>query len=163
MGDMGSAGDALVSLIAAQTEQTVYDVVTEAVHELLPGSMVICSVLMPSGDEFRVTAMAGVDGYLGRVIALVGLDPTTISYGMADRRPEDLASYRSGRLEKVPGGLYTLSLRKIPKPGCAALERLLGIEEVFAIGFAWRDLHVAAVERRVLQCLRTEDARLTAA
>jgi PAS domain S-box-containing protein len=89
--------------------------------------------------------MAGVDGYLGRVIALVGLDPTAISYSMADMRPEDLASYCSGRLEKVPGGLHTLSLGRIPKPACAALERLLGIEEVRAVGFAWGDLHYGGV------------------
>jgi len=71
VGDMGSAGHALVRLIAAQTERDVYDVVTDAVHGQLPGSMVVCSALVPSGDEFRVSAMAGMDGYLGRVIAPV--------------------------------------------------------------------------------------------
>ena len=52
-------------------------------------------------------------------------------------RPEDLASYRSGKLEKVPVRLHTLSLRRIPKPACAALERLHGSEyEGSGIGLA---------------------------
>ena len=62
--------------------------------------------------------MAGLDGYLARAVALLGIDPTPISYEMADMSAEDLASYRSGRLERVPGGIHTLALGKIPKPAC---------------------------------------------
>ena len=102
MGDMGSAGGALVSLIAAQTEQDVYDVAAETVHELLPGSMVVCSALMPSGDEFKVTAMAGLDGYLGCVIALAGLDPTAISHRMAACGPRTWPATGPGSSRRSP-------------------------------------------------------------
>jgi PAS domain S-box-containing protein len=135
----------LASLIAAQTEQDVYEAVVGAVHDMLPGSKVVCSALEASGDCFRVVAMAGLDDYMGRAISLLGLDPTAISYEMADMRPEDVAGYRSGRVEKVRGGIHALSLGKIPKPASAALERLLGIGEVYAIGFAWDHFHYGGV------------------
>jgi len=145
VGDAGPAGGALVSLIGAQTEQEACDAVVAAVHGLLPDSKVICSALDPSGDRFRVASLAGTEGYLGRAVALLGIDPTAISYEMADMSPEDLASYRSGRLERVPGGIHTLALGKIPKPAALALQRLLGIDDVYAIGFAWENLHYGGV------------------
>ena len=145
MGDAGPAGDVFVSLIAAQTEQDVYDAVVAAVHGLLPDGKVICSALEPSGDRFRVVSLAGTDGYLARAVALLGVDPTTTSYEMADMSPGDLASYRSGRLERVPGGIHALALGKIPKPAAVALERLLGIGDIYAIGFAWGDLHYGGI------------------
>jgi PAS domain S-box-containing protein len=145
VGDSWPAGGALVSLIGAQTEQDACDAVVAAVHGLLPDSKVICSALDPSGNRLRVVSLAGTDGYLARAVALLGIDPTEISYEMADMGPEDLASYRSGRLEEVPGGIHTLALGKIPKPAAVALERLLGIGDVYAIGFAWEDLHYGGI------------------
>ena len=56
-------------------------------------------------------------------------------------RPEDVVRYRSGRLENVAGRLYTLALGQLPKAACAAVERLAGITAIYAIGFAWDDLH----------------------
>jgi PAS domain S-box-containing protein len=135
----------LASLIGAQREQDVYDAVVKEIHGLLPGSVVICSALQPSGTEFRVAARAGLDNHLARVIALIGLDPTAMSFQMAEMRPEDLASYRSGRLEEVRGGIHTLSLGRIPKPACVALGRLLGVGDIYAIGFAWEDFHYGGI------------------
>ena len=88
----------------------------------------------------------GSTGYLGRAIALLGLDPTAISYRMADMRPEDLASYRSGRLEQVDGGLHTLVARQVPEAGlrrARAPARHPG--GIYAIGFAWDELHYGGV------------------
>ena len=45
----------------------------------------------------------------------------------------------------MPGGVQTLSLGRIPKPACRALERLLGVGDVYAIGFAWEDFHYGGV------------------
>jgi PAS domain S-box-containing protein len=141
LGEVESAGGALVSLIAAQREQDVFDTIVGVVHDLMPGSMVVCSALSPSGTDFDVVALAGLDSRLARAVKLLGWDPTRVSYSMTEMRPEDLASYRSGRLELVQGGLHTLALGKIPKPASKALERLLDIGDVYAIGFAWEDFH----------------------
>jgi PAS domain S-box-containing protein len=145
VGDVGPAGDALVSLIAAQTEQDVYDAVVEVIHEALPGSIVICSALEAPSDRFRVVATAGLDGHMGRVVSMLGLDPTTVSYGLADMRPEELDAYRSGNLEWVEGGIHALSLGTLPGPACAGIERLLGIGSIHAIGFAWEGFHYGGV------------------
>jgi PAS domain S-box-containing protein len=142
---VGSADGALVSLIGVDKEQDVYDTVVDAVEGLLPGSMVIASALEPSGDSFRVVAFAGLSGHIQTAVKLLGVDPTALSYSMDDMRPEDLSSYRSGRLERVPGGFHTLALGKLPRPACSALERALGIGDVFAIGFAWDDFHYGGV------------------
>jgi PAS domain S-box-containing protein len=143
--DVGSAGGVLVSLIGAQSEQDVHDIIVEAVHGLAPGSKVVSSALMPSGLEFRMLSMAGLDTWFARMVSLLGTDPRSINFKVADMRPEDLASYRSGRLELIPGGIHTLALGKIPKPASAALERLLDVGDVYSIGFAWEDFHYGGV------------------
>jgi PAS domain S-box-containing protein len=145
VGDVEAAGGVLVSLIAAQTEQDVHDAVVRAVRESLPGCVALVSALDPAGERFRIVAMAGLDGFMSRAVALLGMDPTAFTYELAEMCPEDMASYRSGRLEMVPGGIRTLSLGKIPRPACTALERLIGIGEVYAIGFAWDDFHYGGV------------------
>jgi PAS domain S-box-containing protein len=145
LGDVKYVDEALVSLIDARKEQDVYDAVVGAVRGLLPGSVVVASALETDGTDFRVTAISGLDKGIGAAIELLGFDPTAITYRMADMRPNDLASYRSGRLEKVPGGLHTLSLGKFPKPACFAVERALGVKGIYAIGFAWEDLHYGGV------------------
>jgi PAS domain S-box-containing protein len=137
--------EALVSLIGARTEQDVYNIVAEAIRCLLPGCIAVASALKTDGTDFRVTAIAGLDRGIGPAIELLGFDPTTITYRMADMRPDDLANYRSGRLERVVGGLHTLLLGKFPKPVCVALERVLGVKAIYAIGFAWEDLHYGGV------------------
>lgn len=74
-----------------------------------------------------VTAIAGPDKGIGPAIKLLGVDPTAITYSMAAMRPDDLASYRSGRLERVVGGLHTLLLGRFPRPICIAVERALKV------------------------------------
>jgi PAS domain-containing protein len=52
-----------------------------------------------------------------------------------------LRLYRSGRLEVLEGGLFTLMTGLVPKPACRMVEKLLRVQKVYAMGFIHKDEH----------------------
>ena len=140
MGDVRIVDATLVDLIAAENEQDVYDAVVEGVHRLLPDGLILVSTLRPDGDSMRVVATSGLDGRLSSIAAIFGLDPTATTYSLADMPPDLEPSYLSGRLERLPHGVYSLALGRLPRAACAAAERLLGIKAVYTVGFSRGDL-----------------------
>ena len=161
MGDVRIVDATLVDLIAAENEQDVYDAVVEGVHRLLPDGLILVSTLRPDGDSMRVVATSGLDGRLSSIAAIFGLDPTTTTYSLADMPPDLEPSYRSGRLERLPHGVYSLALGRLPRAACAAAERLLGIKAVYTVGFSWGDLHYGVLAHRPPEAsgsLRRSDA-----
>jgi PAS domain S-box-containing protein len=140
VGDVRIVDATLVDLIAAESEQDVYDAVVEGVHRLLPDGMFLVSTLLPDGDSMRVVATSGLDTRLSSIAAVFGLDPTAITYSLADMPPDIKPSYLSGRLERLPHGVYSLALGRLPRAACAAAERLLGIRAVYTVGFSRGDL-----------------------
>ena len=156
MDELHIIDEALVAIIAAQTEEDVQRAVLGAARSLLPDSILVASGLLPDGDAMRVTATAGLDSFIFKAAQLLGADPTRMTYSLADMTPDDLAIYRTGRLERVPDGLYTLTLHKLPRAACRAVERLTGVRETWAVGFAWEGVHYGGLSIGLLG-----DAELT--
>ena len=133
--------EALIGLIGAGDEGDVYRAVVEAVHALEPDTYLAASSLSPDGTYFEVNATAGLEGVLGPMRKLLGGDPLARTFPLREMRPEDDAAYRTGRVETVEGGLYSVLLGGFPKAACAAVERLLGIRTIQAVGFCWNDMN----------------------
>jgi len=145
MTDARTIDAALVALIGAESEQAVYEAVVTSVHSLLPDAYIAASALSPDGEAFTLTATAGLESVLDPLQRALDVDLMSREFRSRDMRPEDFESYRSGRLERVEGGLYTLSLGQIPESACAVAERLLGVGTVFAIGFAWDEMNYGSL------------------
>ena len=141
MGDVRIIDEALVALIGAEDEQAVYAAVLEAAHALEPGTRLAVTSLSQDGTYFEVTATAGMDGLLGPVRKLLREDPLSMQFPLRDLSPDDRAAYRTGRIEKVEGGLYTVVLGRFPRTLCAAAERLLGVQDIFSVGFCWDEMN----------------------
>lgn len=137
MGGHQPFDDTLVALIGADDEGSVYDAIVRAVQALLPRSIVIASSARRGGGEFRVEAIAGLGGHLATARKILGVDPLAMTYRMDEMAAEEIAAYRTGRLRRLEGGLYAMSLHKYPRAACAAVERALGIASIYSIGFAW--------------------------
>jgi len=141
VGDVRIIDEALVALIGAEDEQAVYAAVLEAAHALEPGTRLAVTSLSQDGTYFEVTATAGMDGLLGPVRKLLREDPLSMQFPLRDLSPDDRAAYRTGRIEKVEGGLYTVVLGRFPRTLCAAAERLLGVQDIFSVGFCWDEMN----------------------
>jgi PAS domain S-box-containing protein len=139
--DIGLVDETLVDLLAAREEQDVYEAVARAVRRLVPGAYVAISRLSLDGEYFSVAETAGLERLTQPLKKVFGTDLAAATFPVRDMRPQDVATYLSGRLEELDGGLYRLMLRRFPKPACAAAERLLGITAIYVAGFAWDDMN----------------------
>jgi PAS domain S-box-containing protein len=139
--DIGLVDETLVELLSARGEQDVYEAIARAVRRLVPGAYVAISRLSLDGEYFRVAETAGLQHLTQPLKKVFGTDLAAATFPVRDMRPQDLATYLSGRLEELDGGLYRLMLGRFPKAACAAAERLLGIASIYVVGFAWDDMN----------------------
>ena len=137
--------DALVALVGAETEQALHEALAVTIHELLPGSFIVVHTLVQGTDHYQVTTTAGLERVLQPAGRLIGFDPLKATYSLDGMDAEDVALYRTGRVEHLPGGLYELTLHKLPKAACLAIERLANIRGSYAIGFVWEESHYGGV------------------
>ncbi len=109
----------------------------EMIREVNPDSYVMVSLFDPAVNAIRVRALAGLGKMADRVFKILGGKPADIQINVSDNSLDsDLnALYTSGKLERVPDGLYDLTRGAIPRKLCKSAERLMGVGEVYIAGF----------------------------
>jgi GAF domain-containing protein len=115
----------------------ISQLLADKVHEVNPDSYVMVSLYDPEVDAIRVRALSGLGQMTDRVFNTLGIKPANLRVNVLDN---DLDSdlnqlYTSGKLERVPDGLYDLTRGMIPRKLCKSAERLLGVGEVYIAGF----------------------------
>jgi len=109
----------------------------DMIREVNPDSYVMVSLYDSEVDDIRVRALAGLGDMADRVFNTLGIKPSNLRVNVLDKDLDsDLNTlYTSGKLERVPDGLYDLTRGMIPRKLCKSAERLLGVEEVYIAGF----------------------------
>lgn len=118
-----------------------YALIGQKIHELIGSGYVIVSALDEPTQSTRVVEMFGTAPEQKAILDKLGFDPTQIPFPLQDMPAEALQSYRGGKLELFPGGLYDLLQHKVPKAVCEDLETSLHVEKSYLIGFVWDHLH----------------------
>ena len=115
----------------------ITQLLAEKIHEVNPDSYVMVSLYDPEVDDIRVRAFAGLGQMTDRVFSILGVKPSNLRVKeLENDLDSDLnALYTSGKLERIPDGLYDLTRGTIPKKLCKSAERLLGVGEVYIAGF----------------------------
>ncbi len=121
--------------------EAIYRLVGEKIQQLIGHGYTLVSMLDETQQAMRIVGTFGLGKGYARLARRFKLDPTQMTFAVSEMSEAELRLYRSGKLEKLTGGLYSLSTRKIPQPLCAAIEKTLNITEIYSIGFAWNDLH----------------------
>ena len=104
MGKTTAVNKTLVELLAAETEQDVYNAVVDGVRSFNPEAFVVVSTLLPDGDSVRAVASAGLDGRIGQVARLLGADPMAVEYSLSDMPAEDRRGLSERPAVAAPGG-----------------------------------------------------------
>ncbi len=128
------------SLVSSRNLSEVFNLAGKAFHALVPDAMLIMSKPV-NGDviSMQMAWQFGCDRYLDAVKAILRVDPFQMTFSHSRATPEELLFFRDGKLHHLENGLRDFSLRVIPKPVCFALEKLLGIVEIHAMGLSWND------------------------
>ncbi len=112
--------------------------VARTIQALNQKSFIVVSLYDPEIDAVRIRAAAGFEKVMDRIKKIAGLDFTRLTFE-PEKMEEVKNLFLTGRLEKIPGGLHTIMEKKIPKAVCKAAEKLMGIDNVYSIGFALED------------------------
>jgi len=118
-----------------QNIDTICNYIGEVIYKINPGAYVAVSLYDPEIDAVRIRSLVGFDKYIHRLSKMTGKDPTQLSFH-PDRMKEMVNVYTSGKLEHIKNGLYILMEGKVPKIVCRTAERLLGVENIYSVGFA---------------------------
>ena len=117
----------------------IYDFVGNKIYELVENAYVF---VVSYNDDRKSLSICHQNG-LGEFIPLVGkilkMDPYEFELVLPEMDPDDLSLLKTNSLNNIPGGLYTLSGKKVKKNICKTIESMLGIKAVYAIGFSWKD------------------------
>lgn len=116
----------------------------ESVYSVNKETYVIVTLYDPSRGGVRIRSMHGFGKILGKALDILGKDPRNSTF-----HPEQMEDfqdyYTSGKLERIPDGLYTLTEKKFPEKLITAVEKILGIEGVYTVGFALKDKPVGGI------------------
>lgn len=116
----------------------------DLVSSFNPGAVIAVSYYDEDLDGIRVNAVRGLDDHLlHKAAQLLGFD---LESGLSSLKAQELPESREmgglfvgGELQHVPEGIYDLSFRQYPKKVCALVEKILGVEEIYSVGFSRQD------------------------
>jgi len=133
--DLKSLSKMAVGIVEISFEEDIYEFIAKQLKELVGNCMVIMNSFDEESNTFCVRSVLGIAKHMDRVLKILGRHPVGMSMPINDEAREGLTS---GKLEKVPGGFYELSIGSISKPACSAIEKLLGLGDAYAMGFSWK-------------------------
>jgi PAS domain S-box-containing protein len=122
--------ESAVEFVKLTPDGDIYTLVAEKIHELDKSSIVAVNTYDEASDSVRVRALVGLGKYTRAVSQIMGSNPVGRCFPLDDAAREGLGQ---GKLLKIPGGIYDIS-PGIPKVICQAIEKLLGLGDVYAMG-----------------------------
>jgi PAS domain S-box-containing protein len=124
--------ESAMALLGCESEEDVYDVICDFMVRLVPGAMIVVNEITPDLSSFEMRRLAGVEDSLpAKAADLVGFDAIGTRSQIS---PTLRAQLLSGSLTSVPGGFVGVALNGIPSSVSAAVSRLFGMHELFAVG-----------------------------
>lgn len=140
-------------MLDATSDQDIYTIIADSVKILIPECRFILSWIQPDGNNVRIVEHHGFDPFVEKIIQLLGIDPYTIDFPLDELTDDEMKQYRSRHLNLYRDGIYSLSVGKIPRPVCAVIEQILGVEEVYAMGFSVEETHYGGMMILVSQAM----------
>lgn len=133
--------DTIVAASRVEDVDEIMEMVADTIHSINPDTIVTVTLFDDRLDAVRVRAIRGMGERLSKVFDLLGGDLSTLTLPASkmDQMGGISSLYTTGKLEKVPSGIYGLTLGTMPKTACKAVERLLGVDRVYTVGFSLGD------------------------
>lgn len=125
--------------------QDIYDIIAEKTQAFIGDSIVLISRLDNAVRGFRIASYAGLNEPIEKIVQAVKFDPTKIVYELDRIGDERLKPFRSGKLERIKGGLYEFGVGIVPKIVCDVLEKIIKADFLYVIGFVSKNTHFGSV------------------
>ncbi|MFO8132615.1 MAG: PAS domain S-box protein [Thermoplasmatota archaeon] len=134
--EMRVISDTAMQLNTCGTIREICRLTGDAIRTFNPDAYVIVTAPDRLGGDIRIQYTTGFSPFLERLTRLVGMNPRHMTFSVEDMTEAERELFTAGRLVEMTGGLYALSTRKMPRPVCQGIERLLDIDAIYTMGFA---------------------------
>lgn len=135
MQDLQFLSNTALEFLTLSSEANVYQHIGEKLREIVSESIVTVNSYDPTSGSFVLRAVAGLGKYNETLVHLIGRDPIGMSFKVNGE--EAISNLLTGKLFKVPSGLHEVTFREIPQRIAHEVEKILGIGEIYGIGFSW--------------------------
>jgi PAS domain S-box-containing protein len=142
--NMEYLSETAMGFVELPAEKDIYWFIGEKLRQLT-GDAIYVSVNAYDQKTRKIEgrALLANDQHLRALLETLGTDVRGMSFTLSEEAWDGLIS---SKLVRVPGGIYELFLGELPKAACDALEKLVGIGDIFAMGFASKgDLYGNAI------------------
>ncbi len=131
---------AFLSMIATgflelSPEDNIYEFIAEQLKKLGGNSIIMVNSFDEATDYACCREVLGVGEKMGAIVSILGKHPVGMFLKIDN---EARLGLTSGKLVKVPGGFYEFCFRRIPRTVCHAIEKVLDLGDIYAMGFAWK-------------------------
>ncbi|RJO64884.1 MAG: PAS domain S-box protein [Myxococcales bacterium] len=126
---------AILDMVTLPASRDLYQYIAAKLAEVTDSVFVSASEYDEINRRLICRAFAGVGNVTRRALEIFGQHPVGVSFEPAD---DALAEIGEGKMIRLPGGLYDVMFRKVPRSVCVVLETILGIGDIYGIGFTWK-------------------------
>lgn len=123
-------------LLDATEERQVYRIMSDAINQILPGAFLIITKLQPDDMNFRIMENSGFDMYFNAIEKILGKDPYSMDFPFQDLTDEEREGFDNREIHHFAGGIHDLVHGRINRLICRAIESMLSVADVYAMGFS---------------------------
>lgn len=134
--DLAFLSESAMEFVGFSPERNIYEHIGEGLKKIVGEAFVIVNSFEANTQEFMTRAIYGAPKGVEASLKLIGKNIVGTTFPVTE---EARVGLTSGKLEKVERGIYELAGGNIPNGVCNAIEKLLGLGAVYAMGFAKKD------------------------
>jgi PAS domain S-box-containing protein len=132
--------ETILSVSRMQDTDEICQRIAEKVHEVNEDAVVGVSLYDPAREVITIPAMEGLGDMADRAFKLFAGDPTEHTITPEEMSEDVTALLNTGKLKRLPGGLYDAIGGTLPRSACKAAEKFFGIGATYAVGFSIGDM-----------------------
>jgi PAS domain S-box-containing protein len=121
-----------MEFVELPSKSNIYQFIGNRLREIVGNSFVLVNSFDETTQCIQAQAFFGARKEIESVLKILKKDLMGMPFPINE---EARAGLTTGKLVKVPGGLYVLSFEKIPKHICTTLEKLFNLGDIYVMGF----------------------------
>ena len=122
------------SITRSESISSIYAITCENIKLLLKRTDSI-AIEFNNSITMHASGLEWLKPWSEKIRSLTGVDIDKPIFHIADQKDELLKIFKDGKLHQIKGGLYEIFSGYIGKNDCEELEKLIGIKNIYAVGF----------------------------
>ncbi|MBN1768243.1 MAG: PAS domain S-box protein [Prolixibacteraceae bacterium] len=119
-------------MLSLKTPDEIYSFITQSLHKQYPNAVILFLLVDEASGKSNVVEIAGIENkLLNKVIKITGFDFTQKRFNL---NPYHLKIFKSGQFHAFEKGLADFSGNQFPSIAAQAIEKLVGIKNIYTIG-----------------------------